>query len=111
VGHIMGFYIKAKPNQINLIENIINSKVNQYFAKLTPEEKAERKTAYDHGYFHEYTYYIEDPATGDRYYRIENLQYDGIVYEFESIVFKNNPNLEKYDHEFVSQFIPVSKEI
>ena len=103
----MGFYIKANPNQINLIENIINSKVNQYFSKLTPEEKALSRNGWDYEFFNQYTYYIEDQATGDRYYRIEN--YCGC--DFESIVFENNPNLEKFDSEFVKQFMPVTDEI
>ena len=103
----MGFYIKTKPNLINLIENIINSKVNQYFAKLTPEEKAASRNNWDYEFFNQYTYYIEDPATGDRYYRIEN--YSGR--DFESIVFENNPNLEQCDHEYVKQFIPVQEQV
>lgn len=54
--------------------------------------------------FKDYTDYKLDTATGDKYFAVEDLQYDNIIYPIESFVILNFPDLTRYTPEFVSQF-------
>jgi len=64
--------------------------------------------------FKKYTFFVEDQATGDRYYKVENLTYDdlnGNLKTYDIIGWLNNhyPSLPHYTEEFVNQFLPESE--
>lgn len=107
----MRFYVKVTDKQISLIDNIIKNRVEQFFTELTIAEKLEKKTTNKYGVFNEYTYYIEDLKTNDRYYRIENLQYNNTKYNFAEFIIENYPNFPRYDFDYVKQFLPEIEDI
>jgi len=105
----MSYYIKVTDKQISLIDNIIKNRVETFFTELTIAEKLEKNTSNKYEFFNEYTYYIEDLTTNDRYYRIENLKYNNIEYNFAEFIIENYPNFPRYDFDYVKQFLPVSE--
>lgn len=56
--------------------------------------------------FKNYTYFIEDIETNDKYWRVENLQYDGNLYNIIGWLDSNYPALPRYSYDFVKQFVP-----
>lgn len=82
----MCFYLKLTEEEANSI--IING-INQLFGG-TPSK------------FDQYTYFIEDTGTGEKYWRVED--YDG--YPIKDWIKATCPELTRYTHDFVSQFLP-----
>ena len=101
-----GFYVKVPSNKIDLVKNVISGRVDSLFSKLTDQEKIDKNTTFDYDFFHEYTFYVEDSATGDRYYKIEDVQYKGIQYNFAQWFIDKYPTYPRYDYEYVKQFLP-----
>jgi hypothetical protein len=91
-----GFYLKLTKEESNKM--VIDGFLDLFGGKETKR-------------FEDYTYAIEDESNGDLYWKIENLQYDGILYDCIGWVNKNYPDLKQYSHDFVKQFIPINKEI
>lgn len=92
-----GFFIKINNTQYNdfvepRINQIRNNRPNWF---LPGKEK-----------FKEYTFHITDQSTGDRYYKIENIQYEGIHVNIIDYINNNYPSLTQYDYDHVKQFIP-----
>ena len=85
-----GFYLKLTDIQAS---GMISQGINQMFGG-NPRR------------FKKYTYYIEDISTGDKYWRVENLQYFGIEYNVIKWLDNNYPSLPRYTFDFVKQFLP-----
>lgn len=56
--------------------------------------------------FVKYRSYIEDTGTGDRYYKIKNVQYNNKIYNITNWVKNNYPGLTRYTFDDISQFVP-----
>jgi len=56
--------------------------------------------------FKQYTEFIVDENTGDKYWLVKNMEKHGTYYDVEKYVIKNIPTLPRYTHEFVSKFLP-----
>ena len=109
----MEFYIKVKSKQVNLVENAILTRVESLFNRLSTQEKDEwfnGATTFDFGWFNNYTSYIEDTATGDRYYNIHDLAYgvggERTEYNFAQWFIDTYPSYPRYDYDYVKQFLP-----
>ena len=111
-----GFYIKATSSDILKLELAIESRVNSIFIKKSTEEKVAIKkldsllniksTVRNYDKFNTYTYYIEDIKTGDRYYRIEDLQIKGIKYNFKQFLIDTQSKFQRYHNDSIKQFLP-----
>ena len=55
--------------------------------------------------FVEYTFSVEDEASGDKYWYVENLEYNGVLYDVIGWLDSEYPELIRYTHEYVSQLI------
>ena len=84
----MGFYLKLTEAEA---QGLIGVGFQQIFGG-TPDT------------FDQYTSYTEDPATGDKYWYVED--YNG--YSVEDWIINNYPNIPRYDHEHVQRFLPPS---
>lgn len=87
----MGFYIKLTETQANQIENALKN-YNGIGADLLSKNCV-------------YTNYILDQITGDRYYCIEDIQFNGKRYNIMEWFQNNYPGMTQYSREFVDQFI------
>ena len=84
-----GFYLKLTNVQAN-------SMITAGIAKLFGGEVSK---------FVKYTYYLEDEATGEKYWYVENLEYDGVLYDIIGWLDAEHPDLIRYTHEYVSNLI------
>ena len=92
-----GFYIKITSTQYN---SFVKPRIDQI------------KTNYPNWFltgkevFKEYTYFILDESTGDKYYKIENIQYENVKINIINYINDNYPSLTQYNSEYVKQFLP-----
>jgi len=90
VGNIMKtFWLKLTTAQANQMMAI---GLQQLFGANT--------TAFD-----VYTEATEDKATGDLYWKVRNIQKQGVLYDVIGWIDENYPNLTRYDWDHVKQFI------
>lgn len=55
--------------------------------------------------FENYTFSVTDPATGDKYWLVRDLKYDGVAYNVEDYVIDNYPTLTRYTSEYVDGLV------
>jgi hypothetical protein len=54
--------------------------------------------------FQKYTRFIEDSNTGNKYWKIKTVKYNGIIYDVEQFV-RDNYSLTEYSNDYVFQFV------
>ena len=104
-----GFYLKLTIEQAT---SIMEDGIPALFDEVEAGRPQERFNEYFHKHGEQvpgvryYTYYIEDSVTGDKYFKINNVQFKGIPYDVISFIDTAYPTITKYDHEYVKQFLP-----